>query len=624
MYYLRQNYSTVRNKLFLALIIDNLLVSIVNIISVYTISYPKLFSLGTNYFINELYLFLYNLLAIIFLLYISSLVKSSFYRKCIYCSTVIIFIVETIIIFTTSYTHFVIYFDEDLNYKQAVGVTLLYVMAISMMLVADFIVIAIRKRLNVYQVVSITGFLVGVILSVIIQAFMPEFLITNFVLSMVLFFVYSAFENPAYFLYNETQCYNRRAFLQTIRRKNNKNHFYKVIAVKIIDYNYYEYMMGQRNAELLSFKIAERLNRYFKFCTYEINANEFAIVVDDNINIEETINEIENAFKEKFSIASDERIVEIDVDVDIVVIPIVDLKIEGVELEEIIHNVKGEVGKHVYVMDDIEMVVEKIRRTKKISQIMDKALKEDGFTIYYQPIYDTNNDMFHGAEALLRLIDKELGFIGPDEFIPIAEKNGQIVEMGEMVLRKVCEFLRDSKCLQLGVKYIDVNLSPIQCRYEKLAEKYLDIIASYGVDTKCVNLEITETAETEFFTVRVLKNIMECMVQQGVGFSIDDYGSGFATIDYLLEFPAETVKIDKSILWQAMESEEAMIILEYTVKLLKAIGKKIVVEGVENEEMKQILLDFGCDYLQGYLYSRPVPEDDFIEFLEKENKRAEL
>ena len=621
-YYLRQNFNTVKNKLFLSMVVINLAAAIVDICSVYTITYTDRFSLRFNYFINELYLILYNVLAIIFLLYIVSFFKIRFYQNCVYYYAVCIFIFEAIIIFTTHITHFVFYFDSRLNYFQGPGMWLLYVCAFSCVIIANVIVIKVRKTFNKYPVLSVTGFIIGLLVSIIVQIFIPKYLITNFTLSMVLFFLYSSLENPVYYLFNTTQCFNQQAFVQTIRSNNEKRKFYKVVAIKPMDYSYFEYTMGQRNSEMLSNKIAERLNIFFKREAYALTKSEFAVIIPDDTNTNEFLTKVDECFSEKFVIQIDDKVIEQEVEVQVAIIPVINLEIDGLELEEVIHNLTFENGKRLLVLEDMEAVIEKIHRSNRITQVLERAIKEDGFQIYYQPIYDAEADTFHGAEALLRLIDNDLGFIGPDEFIPVAEKNGQIIEIGDMVLRKVCEFIKESGCLELGIEYIDVNLSPIQCRYEKLAEKYLSIIRSYGIDTKCVNLEITETAETEFLTVRVLKNIMESMVQHGVGFSIDDYGSGFATIDYLLEFPAEIVKIDKSILWQAMEREDAMIVLEYTIKLLKAIGKKIVVEGVENEEMKKILLDFGCDYLQGYLYSKPIPEADFIAFLEKENVRA--
>ena len=213
------------------------------------------------------------------------------------------------------------------------------------------------------------------------------------------------------------------------------------------------------------------------------------------------------------------------------------------------------------------------------------------------------------------MIDKELGFVSPDEFIPLAEANGLITEIGELSFRSVCRFLKSGKPQQYGLKYIEVNLSVLQCAQEKLGSQLIGIMEEFGIAPEQINFEITETAGLANYDM-LLRN-MNRLISWGVTFSMDDYGTGFSTANYLISLPMEIVKIDKSILWPAMESEEAFIILRHTVEMLRSLNKKIVVEGVETAEMVKLLSDIGCDYLQGYYYSKPVPPDDFVMFLAK-------
>ena len=128
-----------------------------------------------------------------------------------------------------------------------------------------------------------------------------------------------------------------------------------------------------------------------------------------------------------------------------------------------------------------------------------------------------------------------------------------------------------------------------------------------------INFEITETAHS--VNEGVLRRNMDLLIGEGSSFSMDDYGTGFSTANYLISLPMKIVKIDKSILWPAMKDDEALVVLRHTVGMLKALHKKIVVEGVEDENMERLLIDMGCDYLQGYLYSKPVPGDKYLGFL---------
>lgn len=213
----------------------------------------------------------------------------------------------------------------------------------------------------------------------------------------------------------------------------------------------------------------------------------------------------------------------------------------------------------------------------------------------------------------MRLFDKDLGFINPEELVTLAEQNGYIDQIGEIVFRKVCKFIQDNDIENMGLKYIEVNLSPLQCMREDLVETFGDIMEKYEVRPEQINLEITETAQIASGK-QILSNV-EAFHKMGVEFSIDDYGSGFASADYLIKLPVSIVKIDKSILWMAMKDESAMIVLQNTIKMIKDLGKEIVVEGVEDEEMVEMLGRCGCDFMQGYFYSKPISDAKFIEYI---------
>ena len=222
MYFLKQNYRTTRNRLFLLLVVGNLVASILNILSAYAIVKPQEYSLRTLYLLNELYYAVYNYLAVILTMYVGVLVNSQKYRRFTRYLAVFVFCVQSILIFTTHITHFIFSFDENKIYSRNQGLTFLYLLAFICVIIANSAIVFFRKEFNRYQVVSATCFLMGIVLSIIIQTFNYEYLITNLTLAMVLFFVYSAFENPAYYLYGDTQCFNRRALLHTMRKKAKK------------------------------------------------------------------------------------------------------------------------------------------------------------------------------------------------------------------------------------------------------------------------------------------------------------------------------------------------------------------------------------------------------------------
>ena len=256
-----------------------------------------------------------------------------------------------------------------------------------------------------------------------------------------------------------------------------------------------------------------------------------------------------------------------------------------------------------------ETILEEGRREHKIIQVMRQALRNKTFEVYYQPIYSVEKGHYTSAEALIRLRDEELGFISPDEFITLAEKNGMILEIGEYVFREVCRFMSNKKIWEKGIEYIDVNLSVVQCMQEKLHEKLINIMDEYRIEYRYINLEITETAA--IMSSETLQSNMEKLMAKGIKFSLDDYGIGFSNTSNLVKYSFHTIKLDKSMVWSAMEDEKAMCALEYTIGMVKAMNMQLVAEGVENEEQAEKLESMGCDFFQGYLYSRPICKEDF-------------
>lgn len=261
-----------------------------------------------------------------------------------------------------------------------------------------------------------------------------------------------------------------------------------------------------------------------------------------------------------------------------------------------------------------EIDLDKIRQDKAIEKAVKLAIDRDELMVYYQPIFSVTKGVYNSAEALVRLHDDELGWVSPEDFIPIAEKNGLIVEMGELILEKVCRFIHDFRLGETTVEYIEVNISPVQLMQADFAERVKAIMEKYDVAPHQVNLEITETA-TMNSASSVRENIMR-LVDYGISFSLDDYGSGNANIDYINHMPFKIIKLDKYIIWDSFKNSKAGITLEYTIRMLNALELYIVAEGVETEDMRAQLAEYGCHYMQGWYYSKAVPDVEFVRLLE--------
>ena len=215
----------------------------------------------------------------------------------------------------------------------------------------------------------------------------------------------------------------------------------------------------------------------------------------------------------------------------------------------------------------------------------------------------------------MRMRDDDDALIPPGEFISVAEKNGLILKLGEMVFEKVCKFLKDNNVVKYGLHYIEVNLSVVQCAYRNLANDYIRIMDKYGVNPFNINLEITESASLT--AKHVLLENMEKLMDYGVQFSLDDFGTGQSNLNYIVDMPVGIVKFDKDMTNAYFENGKAKYVMDAAMHMIHGMGLDIVSEGVETEEQFQTMQDLGIKYIQGYYFSRPLPETEFLEFLNK-------
>lgn len=246
--------------------------------------------------------------------------------------------------------------------------------------------------------------------------------------------------------------------------------------------------------------------------------------------------------------------------------------------------------------------------------IIENALADDSFEVYYQPIYSVKDRRFRSAEALLRLKTTDYGYISPELFIPAAEKSGAIHRIGIKVMEKVCDFVSSSEFKNLGIDYVEVNLSPVQCMENGLAKELIEIMKKYDVSAGRINFEITETAAGEIQNT-ILENICQ-LHESGASLSLDDFGTGYSNMTRIAALPFSIIKLDKSMT-EFDRSPNMVIVVENMIKMIKAMNMKIVVEGVEDEDRVNDFTKLECEYIQGYYYSRPLSKDDFVSFISR-------
>ncbi|MGN0160918.1 MAG: putative bifunctional diguanylate cyclase/phosphodiesterase [Lachnospiraceae bacterium] len=270
-----------------------------------------------------------------------------------------------------------------------------------------------------------------------------------------------------------------------------------------------------------------------------------------------------------------------------------------------LHRVK-ESGKNSVLFFD-EGMLEQFLVKIEMENTIKRALENDRFVLYYQPQYDVITKKIRGVEALIRMKDEVLGFVSPLDFIPLAERNGMIVEIGEWVLRKAFEDYLAWKEAYDFDGIISVNISTVQFKQITFESTLYALIREYMIPPECVELEITESVfvENSFQLVEMIKRIRN----NGIRVSLDDFGTGYSSLSYLKNIPIDTLKIDKSFIDQLGEQKASDIITGSLIEMMHKLGLEVVAEGVETQEQLEILKKMSCDSIQGFYLGKPMNAD---------------
>lgn len=243
-----------------------------------------------------------------------------------------------------------------------------------------------------------------------------------------------------------------------------------------------------------------------------------------------------------------------------------------------------------------------------IKRSLDFAIDNNTVEVFFQPIVDSQTGKYVGAEALSRVKTLDGKIISPGTFIPIAEKNGRINQLGKQMFKKCCDLVSSSSFKELGLSFININLSPIQFLRNDLEQSLSSFIHESGIGSDFIHLEITEEAMIDDYQ---MQRQISSLTELGFRFVLDDYGVGYSNIVRIRNAPFINIKLDMSLVWDYCKNPGA--ILPSEIEAFKKCGFEITAEGIETAQMAKTMRDIGCTYLQGYYYSKPVPFEEFIE-----------
>lgn len=541
---------------------------------------------------------------------------------------VIVYSYDLITIFTSPFTHLIMYFDENGQYLHGPAFVGTYVVII-IFLIAGVIELSIHiKKITIKQYLIVLSYTLIDLISAIYQFTNPEVLLIGFSSAISLMVISFALKNPMELIDNNVGAYNRTAFMEYLFSKK-KHNVLAVIHIKNSDA--IKYLYGLDNGySIIRKSIVKILKEAKQKLGFYIFNSTFVYVCKTEEEAREKLKTLMKHRDEPLYIkleATDTQEHKVYLDSEAFLI----------NEEDLMHYGQSIVSKNNMLDQILDMLLFMVEQTKdssevkfidkhsfedyreriRIRKIVDEAIEKEKFEVFLQPIFDLKSKKFTGAESLIRLREDNGKMISPGLFIPEAEKNGKILALGDISIKKTCEFIKNGHLPELGIEKVNINLSMVQCMQENIVEHLVELLNSYEIPTHMIRFEITETITAT--SPYKLNNVMKRLSSYGIEFALDDYGTGYSNTSRLLEFPFSEIKFDKSFVDSAIENRRNTLPLKHLMNMVSESDMIVLVEGVETKEMSDLIESFGGQLIQGFYYANPLPLADFVEFVKKAN-----
>lgn len=418
--------------------------------------------------------------------------------------------------------------------------------------------------------------------------------------------------------------YNRRGFIRITERLLNEvpdRTKYAVLFFNVKNFKAVNELFGVESGDVVLQNIFRTLthSKLSPVITARVESDHFVCLVENkNLDFEELTSVCDNKF------VKDGKCMNLIIRCGIFYVEEKPMKISGmIDRAKLAKRYITDEYVQPYMVYDHSMQVSYIDKAKLAGELQEGIAKEQ-FKVYYQPVIDTKTGKIASAEALIRWIHPDKGFISPALFIPALEENGHISELDFYVLKKVWQFINDRCENNKFVVPISVNLSWMDFYDEIMMEKILKEMDRFRENGRehMARFEITETSYAAIRENR--SGILESLRIKNAKILLDDFGSGFSSFGMLQDYDFDILKIDMSFIRKIGENPKTKSIVHSIIGMAHEIGIKTVAEGVETEEQVSFLRQSGCDYIQGYYYSKPLPEEEFVEFLEKADAEQQV
>ena len=607
------------NRHYLLLLFISFATTVVDIWAV-MLDNNNLGSLAQKYISHSLYLALHNTTTPLFILYCSALTDSWMtgkYRMLKHSLSMLPIMIIYVLIVLNIFNHKIFYISSEGLYTRGPWFIVMYAVAFFYVVYGLVKIIRCWSLFDVGRWLSLLSCVTFMIVATIVQFFYPDMLVEMLAGALGLLFIRMMVQRPEEMTDSETGLLSRSVFVPRMNNSHQLGKERRLIFLILKDYARLHASFGYERETAIIRSIAGMLSEYasnMDNCVelYHLRRGRFVAVLKEKTDPragDVMAEQLHEMFSRSMRVGS----LEINLNLAICVTDFMKDIDDPDDLMRFMEDFQT-----VHYPDKVLYARDIFNQSRydilgDIDGILEDAINNRRFEVYYQPIYSVNEGCFRTAEALVRLYDDTYGFIPPDLFIPAAERSGAILDIGRIVLEEVCSFIGSEEYRKLGLHYIEVNLSVIQCMEPGLVDQVLDTFNRYHIAANEVNLEITETAVSD--KREVMDDNINRLFNEGICFSLDDFGTGYSNMHRIASLPLSIIKIDKTLVDDS-ENITMQIVIENTVKMVKSLGMKIVVEGVETKTQLEHFEELRCDYIQGYYFSKPLPKDEFVSFIQ--------
>ena len=517
------------------------------------------------------------------------------------------------IVLTNPFTEKLFYFDISAGYVEGPWYRLMYYSALFHLAVILILVISWKKEFGPQKIKVILDILILCGCGVVIQLLYYPLLMTGFGMSLGILALFLTINNPNANRDSLTGVYNH---LYLTRRSDEliaAGKSFHIITIYLYQLKHINKVAGVEGGDYILQLTAKKLEELCGSRVFRITGKRFLVLTMSLQEYEYYITQIKKMF---------ETDMQMDADSSKPATPVIlsgivhgqKLGASGLMLEyaEYLESLSMQNGMIEVIQDD-QQTMDGFLYNKKVEQYLHTAIAQDLFEVYYQPVYSTEKNDFVTLEALSRLHHPELGWIAPDVFIQIAEKNHMIEQITDLQFKRICMFINEHRGLMKKLFNIKVNLSSLDLMRSDCSSHFIRMMDDMDIQHDWIQFEVTETVATEYNAG--LGMVVDGFMAAGVRLCLDDFGSGYANLNTVMRLPFSAIKIDRTLLFDICNDKKRAMFYQSIIETFHRMGYSIVSEGVETEEEMSLLSSWGVDMIQGYYFSRPLPVEELLKLL---------